>query len=54
MSRESGPIPCILGNNNSRKFRGDLFLNILTQFGIRTWYSQRYTPQHNGKIEQFW
>jgi transposase InsO family protein len=31
-----------------------VFLNVLAQFGIRTWYRQSDIPQHNGKIEQFW
>jgi transposase InsO family protein len=40
--RESGPSPCVLGSDNGREFRGDLFLNVLTQFGIRTWYIRPY------------
>jgi transposase InsO family protein len=50
---ESDPSPCVLGSDNGREFRGDMFRNVLAQFGIRTWYSQHYTLQHSGKIERF-
>jgi hypothetical protein len=31
---ESGPSPCVLGSDNDREFRGDQFLNVLTEFAL--------------------
>lgn len=51
---QSQPRPCILGTDNGGEFRATIFVNVLTRYGVKTWYGDPYTPQHNGKIERFW
>jgi transposase InsO family protein len=46
--------PCVLGSDNGGEFKGDIFLHLLEQAGIATWYTRPCTPQQNGKIERFW
>jgi transposase InsO family protein len=46
--------PCVLGSDNGGEFKGDIFLHLLEQSGIATWYTRPYTLQQNGKIERFW
>jgi transposase InsO family protein len=50
----TGLRPCVLGSDNGGEFKGDIFVNLLEQRGIRPWYTEPYTPQQNGKIERFW
>ena len=47
-----GGSSCMLTENGS-KFRNDVFDEVCDKLGIKRVYSPVYTPQSNGKLEEF-